>query len=69
MLLGKRYTRIKRKLNAKTLYLEFTRTDGVPIKLSRKLNMIAIVSMSGKVKKRTGVKYAEKFIETLKCKL
>lgn len=66
MLLGKRYTRIKRKMNAKTLKVEFTRSDGSTIKLSRKLNMIAVVSLYYKVKIRTALKVAYKFKSSLK---
>lgn len=66
MLLGKRYTRIKRKWNAATLKIEFTRSDGSTIKLPRKLNMIAVVSMFHKVKEKTAIKYTEKFNNSLK---
>lgn len=66
MLLGKRYTRIKRDWNAATLKVEFTKSDGSTIKLPRKLNMIAVVSMFHKVKRKTAIKYAEKFNNLLK---
>ena len=66
MLLGKRYTRIKRKMNAKTLKVEFTRPDGSTIKLTRKLNMIAVVSLYYKVNKKTVQKVTYKFKSSLK---
>jgi len=66
MLLGKRYTRIKRKMNAKILKVEFSRSDGSTIKLSRKLNMIAVVSLYYKVNKKTAQKVAYKFKSSLK---
>lgn len=53
-------------MNAKTLKVEFIRSDGSTIKLPRKLNMIAVVSMSHKVKMKTAIKYAEKFNNSLK---
>ena len=66
MLLGKRYTRIKRDWNAATIKVEFTKSDGSTIKTPRKLNMIAVVSMFHKVKIKTAIKYAEKFNNSLK---
>ena len=66
MLLGKRYTRIKRDLNAATIKVEFTKSDGSTIKPPRKLNMIAVVSMFHKVKIKTAIKYAEKVNNSLK---
>ena len=66
MLLGKRYTRIKRDWNAAIIKVEFTKSDGSTIKLPRKLNMIAVVSMFHKVKIKTAIKYAEKFNNSLK---
>ena len=53
-------------MNAKTLKVEFTRSDGSTIKMPRKLNMIAVVSMFHKVKIKTAIKYAEKFNNSLK---
>ncbi len=53
-------------MNAKTLKVEFTRSDGSTIKLSRKLNMIAVVSLYYKVNKKTAQKVAYKFKSSLK---
>ena len=69
MLSGKIYARIKRDWNAATLKMEFTRSDGSTIKLPRKLNMICVVSMIHKVKRKTAIKYAEKFNNSLKQQL
>lgn len=69
MLLGKIYTRIKRDWNAATFEVQFNKADGSTIKLPRKLNMIAVVSMFRKVKIKTVIKYTEKFNNQLKQNL
>lgn len=53
-------------MNAKTLKVEFTRPDGSTIKLTRKLNMIAVVSLYYKVNKKTVQKVTYKFKSSLK---
>ena len=66
MLLGKKYTRIKRKMNAATIEVSFTRRDGTTIKLPRKLNMLAVLSMREKVNQKAAERETEKFVERLK---
>ena len=61
MLLGKKLTRIKRSFNASKFEIQFSKSNGEEIKLPRKLNMLAIVSMYGKVNKKAVVKEAKKF--------
>ena len=61
MLLGKKYTRIKRNFNASYFKVEFTKQTGEKIILPRKLNMLAVVSMYAKVNHKAVVKECEKF--------
>lgn len=61
MLLGKKFTRIKRSFNSSSFEVAFTGKDGEEIKLPRKLNMLAVVSIYGKVNKKAVVKECEKF--------
>lgn len=68
MLLGKKYTRIKRELNAATIEVSFTRRDGTTIKLPRKLNMLAVLSMREKVNQKAAERETNKFVERLKEK-
>lgn len=68
MLLGKKYTRIKRKMNAATIEVSVTRRDGTTIKLPRKLNMLAVLSMREKVNQKAAERETEKFVERLKEK-
>ena len=42
MLLGKKFTRIKRSLNAGEYYVQFVTDQGKRIRLPRKLNMLAL---------------------------
>lgn len=68
MLLGKRYTRIKRKLNASVMKVTFERKDdGSTIELPRKLNMLAVLSMSEKVNNKAVEREIEKFKKQLKA--
>lgn len=67
MLLGKKYTRIKRKMNAATIEVRFTRSDGTEIKLPRKLNMLAVLSLSQRVSNKAAVeRETNKFVKRLK---
>lgn len=66
MLLGKKYTRIKRKMNAATIEVRFTRSDGTEIKLPRKLNMLAVLSLSQRVSKAAVERETDKFVKRLK---
>ena len=61
MLLGKKYTRIKRSLNASSYEVTFAGKDGEEIKLPRKLNMLAVICIYSKVNKKAVVKECEKF--------
>ena len=62
MLLGKKYTRIKRNSNASYFKVGFTdKQTGEKIILPRKLNMLAVVSMYAKVNHKAVVKECEKF--------
>lgn len=62
MLLGKKYTRIKRNFNESYLKVGFTdKQTGEKIILPRKLNMLAVVSMYAKVNHKAVIREAEKF--------
>lgn len=62
MLLGKKYTRLKRSFNASYFKVEFTdKQTGEKIILPRKLNMLAVVSMYAKVNRKAVTREAEKF--------
>ena len=65
MLLGKKYTRIKRAFNAATFEVSFTRQDDSQIKLHRKLNMLAVLSMYGKVNQKAVERECVKLKKTL----
>ena len=68
MLLGKKYTRIKRALNAGQLYVSFRAEDGTEIRLPRKLNMLAVLSIHEKVSKKATEAETRKFKRKLKQK-
>ena len=61
MLLGKKYTRLKRSFNASYYEVTFAGKDGEEIKLPRKLNMLAVLSLYEKVNHKALVKECEKF--------
>ena len=61
MLLGKRYTRIKRKINAATINYVLTKPDGTEIKMPRKLNMLTVLAFHGYSKKKAAITEATKF--------
>lgn len=67
MLLGKKYTRIKRSFNAATFEVSFRKKDDSQIKLPRKLNMLAVVSMYSKVNQKAVNRECKKLIKSL-CK-
>lgn len=66
MLLGKKYTRIKRKINAATIEVSVTQRDGTTIKLPRKLNMLAVLSMRERINQKAAERETDKFVERLK---
>lgn len=61
MILGKKYTRIKRAFNAATIEIGFAKSNGDKIKLPRKLNMLAVISLREKVSKKAVKEECEKF--------
>ena len=63
MLLGKKYTRIKRACNAATIKVSLTAQDGTTINLPRKLNMLAVLSVHGLVNKKAADREIDKFIK------
>ena len=68
MLLGNKYSRIKRKLNASVMKVTFERKDdGSTIELPRKLNMLAVLSLSEKVNDKAVEREIEKFKKRLKA--
>lgn len=53
MKLGKRFSRLKRRCNAGSISMTFTRkSDGAELKPHRKLNMMLVLSFNGKVNKK-----------------
>lgn len=61
MILGKRFSRLKRRYNAGTISVTFTRKDGTVMKPHRKLNMLLVFSTIGQVNKKAALKEIEKF--------
>ena len=61
MLLGKRYTRIKRKLNAASIKFTLTKPDGTEIKMPRKLNMLTVLAFHGHANRKAAIREATKF--------
>lgn len=51
MKLGKRFTRLKRRYNAGSITMSFSKNDGTVLKPHRKLNMLLVLSFYGKVSK------------------
>lgn len=66
MLLGKKYTRLKRRLNAAELYVTFVTQDDKSIRLPRKLNMLAVLSIHEKVSPSAVSREIDKFKRKLK---
>ena len=66
MLLGKKYTRLKRSLNAGELYVQFVTKEDQPIRLPRKLNMLAVLSIHEKVSPSAVERETYKFKRKLK---
>jgi hypothetical protein len=66
MLLGKKYTRIKRKLNATEAQLYITTSSGITVRLPRKLNMLGILSLREKVNLKAVNRETDKFVKRLK---
>jgi len=67
MLLGKKYTRIKRAYNATVFKVTFTRKeDGTAIELPRKLNMLAVLSLGERVNQKAVEREIRKFEKRLK---
>ena len=66
MLLGKKYTRLKRRLNAGELYVTFVTQDDKCIRLPRKLNMLAVLSIHEKVSPAAVKREIDKFERKLK---
>jgi hypothetical protein len=66
MLLGKKYTRIKRKLNAAEAQLSITTSSGIIVRLPRKLNMLGILSLREKVNLKAVNREIDKFVKRLK---
>lgn len=66
MLLGKKFTRIKRALNAGEYYVQFVTDQGKRIRLPRKLNMLAILSFHEKVSQAAVQRETDKFQRKLK---
>ena len=53
MILGKKFSRLKRSLNAGSIDVTFTRReDGTVLKPHRKLNMLLVLSLSGKANRK-----------------
>ena len=65
MLLGKKYTRIKRRCNAAQISVSFRDKCGNEIRLPRKLNMLGVLSLSEKVSKDAVEKEILKFKKRL----
>lgn len=61
MLLGKKYTRIKRKINAATINYVLTKPDGTDIKFPRKLKMLTVLAFYGCANGKASIKEALKF--------
>lgn len=65
MLLGKKYTRIKRKINAATINYVLTKPDGTEIKFPRKLKMLTVLAFygcaNGKAAKREALKFKNNY--------
>lgn len=66
MLLGKKYTRLKRRLNAGELYVTFVTQDDKRIRLPRKLNMLSVLSIHEKVSPSAVKREIDKFERKLK---
>ena len=66
MLLGKKFTRIKRSLNAGEYYVQFVTDQGKRIRLPRKLNMLVILSFHEKVSHAAVLRETDKFQRKLK---
>ena len=49
MKLGKRFTRLKRRYNAGSITMSFTKHGGEVLKPHRKLNMLLVLSFYGKI--------------------
>lgn len=61
MLLGKKYTRIKRKINAATINYVLTKSDGTEIKFPRKLKMLIVLALYGCVNSKAVTTESIKF--------
>lgn len=64
MLLGKKYTRIKRMINAATINYVLTKPDGTEIKFPRKLKMLTVLALRGCAKKKVVTRECIKFKNT-----
>lgn len=64
MILGKKYTRIKRKINAATINYVLTKPDGTKIKFPRKLKMLTVLAFYGCSNKKAATREALKFKNT-----
>lgn len=66
MILGKRYSRLKRDVNAGSISVKLIGEDGREIKPHRKLNMLLVLSIQGKVNHKAVSREMKKFFKLTK---